>query len=232
MTSKAALKGVGRDAIMPVVEFCLWLILSMSSRHTDFFFANRRVHRSNCSVFAPDSRAGPIPRLLVGYFHYSYVESARRRKLQARLPPVGRHNEAGERLSRKKLSKVTPEEWSRDPYLVCLVLSLAQRQARSLASPQQITYVFCLLVTTTKKPDHCHFIFLYETEITSQLLDSLDKPTFATERTAWPTIKFKRIPFMPSKDFQARLIAELLAPNPLGHHEALDVRDGTNFVKE
>ncbi|KAM4066514.1 hypothetical protein HRG_000611 [Hirsutella rhossiliensis] len=192
------------------------------SESIGFFFANRRVYRSRCLIFTPNNRAGPGPQLLVGYFQYGFLEKARVRKLEAPRNPGLGGNISGARLSLKKLAKATPDEASRDPFFVCLLLSLAQRQARKLASPQQTTYT----------PHHRYFIYLYEAEITSQLLESLDKPTQATDRTPWPTVKFKRIPFKPFKDFQARLIAELLAPSPLGHDEALEARDGTSIVKE
>lgn len=134
-------------------KFCSWLTLSIRSRYTDFFFANCHVYRSDCDVYTPDNRACPIPRLLlVGYFHYVYIEKARRRKLEPRCPPIGYHNEAGWTLSRKKLSKATPDDWSRDPYLVCLLLSLAQSQARSLASPPKTIYLVLALTSDISRP--------------------------------------------------------------------------------
>ncbi|KAM4064392.1 hypothetical protein HRG_012715 [Hirsutella rhossiliensis] len=184
---------------------------------SEFFFANRFIHRSDCDVFSPDERPykhiSRIPRLLVGYFHYTYVEGARRRLLRPPRRPGGGPNFVGQSIFRKKLSKVTPKEWVQDPYLVCVLLSLAQRQARALVSPKPTAYASRLLVTTIEKPD-CEFIYLYEAEFTCTLLEMLDKPTFATERVTWPTIKLKRISFKPYKDFQQRIIAELLAPIP------------------
>ncbi|EQL03962.1 hypothetical protein OCS_00316 [Ophiocordyceps sinensis CO18] len=158
---------------------------------SEFFFAKRSVHRSDCDVFEPNERLnkcfGQMPRLLVGYLHYSYVEGARRQLLRPPRRPGGDPNVVGQSISRRKLSKVTPKEWFRDPYLSRL------------------------LVTTTKKPDR-EFIYLYEAAFASELLEMLDNPTLATERATWPTIRLKKIPFEPYADFQPRIIAELLAP--------------------
>ncbi|KAF4513143.1 hypothetical protein G6O67_000452 [Ophiocordyceps sinensis] len=182
---------------------------------SEFFFAKRSVHRSDCDVFEPNERLnkcfGQMPRLLVGYLHYSYVEGARRQLLRPPRRPGGDPNVVGQSISRRKLSKVTPKEWFRDPYLVCVLLSLAQRQARAPTWPTQTAYSSRLLVTTTKKPDR-EFIYLYEAAFASELLEMLDNPTLATERATWPTIRLKKIPFEPYADFQPRIIAELLAP--------------------
>lgn len=70
------------------------------------------------------------------------------------------------------------------------------------------------------------FIYLYEAQFTSQLLEAIETPKTATSITNWPIITRKKIPFEPFHTFQQRLVAELLLP-PINHfHNASDIKDG------
>lgn len=114
---------------------------------------------------------------------------------------------------------------------MCLLLSLAHSQARNSTSRQQATHTVCaifdlllgcaLLITQVpssrdddQEARYRYYVYLYEADIKSQLLDCIDQPTLATERVAWPTINLKRTPFRPFNNFQARLVAELLTCSP------------------
>lgn len=180
----------------------------LGSGECEFFFAKRSVHVSNCDVYAPRERPGAPDAGLVGYFLYDYAPCTRCRLLRAPRNPDGGANFVGLRIEKKKLSQVTPEHWCRDPYLVCLLLSLAQRQARSQALPRPSAYTVrllrfffldhseadcsqCrLLVTTWQKQDRDH-IFLYEAAISPELVDPLATP-HSTHRATWPTINMKK----------------------------------------
>lgn len=67
------------------------------------------------------------PEPIIGYYLYD-VDSARQKRLSAPRAPCGLNNEAVERIYERRLSGITPEDWRNDPYLVCLLLSLAQFQ--------------------------------------------------------------------------------------------------------
>ncbi|KAJ5179769.1 hypothetical protein N7492_002979, partial [Penicillium capsulatum] len=142
------------------------------------------------------------------YLNYSDIDQSRRKKLQPRDHPGGGHNAAGSSLFRKKLSRITPEDWSQDPYLVCVMLSIAQLQERLLQpSPQITAYTPRLLMTHFADSD---FIYLYESRVTSKLLRMLNNPTTAISED-WPTIEPRKIPFKPYENFKQRLMHELLS---------------------
>ncbi|KAF7557803.1 hypothetical protein G7Z17_g463 [Cylindrodendrum hubeiense] len=144
-------------------------------------------------------------------------------------------------LCQRKLSKVTPQTWSQDPYLVCILLSMAQSLARKSHSAQPGVYVVPssvwrllnsallnsahlsktrLLVTT--KSDSA-FVHLFEAEITSELLDILDDPALSMTHVSWPIIRHSKLPFQPYSTLQGRLMARLV-----GAQESLRM-EPTNF---
>lgn len=84
---------------------------------------------------------GRTPRLLVGCFRYSYVEWPRSQALRPPRRPGEGPNSVSQSISRGKLSKVTPKEWFRAPYLMCVLVSLEQHQARDAPLPKSKTYV-------------------------------------------------------------------------------------------
>lgn len=59
----------------------------------------------------------------------------------------------------------------------------------------------------------------------------LENPKLATKQATWPTIKCKKVPFKPYTTFQERLIAELLAPNPVPH-KGRDISDDMKLSRE
>ncbi|KAH6973874.1 hypothetical protein BKA56DRAFT_592675 [Ilyonectria sp. MPI-CAGE-AT-0026] len=77
----------------------------------------------------------------MGYFHYQTLVRKRRERLTPRPHPGRGNNGPVRRMYRRKLSKVTPQQWSRDPYLLCILLSLAQSQARMSRLPQPSIFV-------------------------------------------------------------------------------------------
>ncbi|KAK7414169.1 hypothetical protein QQX98_006955 [Neonectria punicea] len=150
-----------------------------------FFFANRSVEKLNCTVFHHRSAGQHQENLpLMGYFHYQTLARKRREKLTPRPHPGRGNNGPVRRIYQRKLSKVTPQQWSQDPYL-----------AR-------------LLITT--KIDST-FVHLFKAEITSQLLETLDNPTLSMNHISWPMIRHVKIPFEPYSNFRERIMGHLLA---------------------
>ncbi|KAJ5584427.1 uncharacterized protein N7459_004227 [Penicillium hispanicum] len=125
----------------------------------------------------------------------------------------------GWRLHQIKVAQITPKNWAEDPYLVFILLSIAQVQERHRKLPQPPTHTSRLLVT---KCGEREFMHLFEAEVTSELLDVLQNPTTTTRHINWPTIKHKRIPLKPLETFKERLRVEVLAPN----HIAADGGNG------
>jgi hypothetical protein len=90
--------------------------------------------------------------LLVGYLDYSAIYKSRREILEPRQHPEGGINAAGCTITRKMLSRITPQDWTHDPYIVCVLLScgqLQERQERLLHSSQVTDYHVCLSSDTS-----------------------------------------------------------------------------------
>ncbi|RDW64546.1 uncharacterized protein DSM5745_09957 [Aspergillus mulundensis] len=178
----------------------------------DFFFTGIPVHRPHCTVFyrhgQPDKHVdGP---LLVGHLPYGHVKGGRTRLFQPCPDPRGRLNRIGAEICEKRVAQVTPTEWTEDPYFACVLLALAQLQERKLDLPNPTTYTSRLLVTSMRDHDS---VYLYDAEITSELLGALARPKSATRHIKWPVIMRRKLPIKPYNTFPDRLAAELVAPS-------------------
>ncbi|KAF3405666.1 hypothetical protein F1880_010337 [Penicillium rolfsii] len=203
-------------------------ILDKRRKGPSFIFAGRPVHRPHYTVFyRSDQPNRPIcqePLPVIGYLNYTNVSGLRWDKFQPQQHHRGGDNSAVRPISRKKLARVTPEEWKEDPYFVCVLLSLAQLQERLLGPEMRTSHLSRLLVAS---PMDREFIHLYDAEITSDFLAMLDTPTTSTIKTNFPTIEHRQIPFRPFETFQRRIWSALLV-NKFPPHVA-DVPNGTRF---
>lgn len=77
---------------------------------------------------------GTLP--IIGYFHYDTVALKRKRKLMPRPHPIRGYNEPVRRIYQRKLASITPRKWSQDPYLVSILLAMAQSVVLKPRSPQ------------------------------------------------------------------------------------------------
>lgn len=78
----------------------------------------------------------PHANPIIGYYKYT-ADKERRNKLVANRAPRGRINKPAQNICDIKYRQVTPTDWRHDPYLVCLLMSLAQLQKRhALAAPK------------------------------------------------------------------------------------------------
>ncbi|POR35253.1 Uncharacterized protein TPAR_04546 [Tolypocladium paradoxum] len=200
-------------------------VLVKACDHPKFFFAGRSVHRPKCTLFYDDIQpgrdVGQVPPRVLGYFVYSDAVWRTQQVTHAR-----RHGVAVALL--KEIPRKC-KEWPRYPYILCLLLCIAQFRVRVLKSPKTTAHTSRLLVSHVSDIE---FIHLFEAEVTSELLQMLDKPDLATGLTAWPTIKHQKIPFKPYEDFKERLMAKILTPSPFQHHEGTETRDETTTVLE
>ncbi|QKX63474.1 uncharacterized protein TRUGW13939_10644 [Talaromyces rugulosus] len=193
-----------------------------------FFFSGQEIHRPKSVVFGRRKQASQPPldddsQILVGYFDYTWAICGRKDKFQARSHPGNGNNAPVGRLYQKRLAQITPTNWQEDPYFVCILLSIAQLQERSLTTKDRKTHTSRLLVA---KWQDCEFIHLYEAQFTSELLEAIKNPKNATTYTNWPTITQKKIPFKPFDTFRQRLVAELLLPANQDGPIASDIKGG------
>lgn len=95
---------------------------------------------------------------------------------------------------------------SPQPSIVVVGLCLWFYPALSLPSAADLVKARLLV---TNKTD-LTFIHLFEAEITSSLLATIDNPTLSMKYVAWPIIKHRKIPFQPYSNFRERIIGYLL----------------------
>ncbi|KAM3430219.1 hypothetical protein NHJ13734_007836 [Beauveria thailandica] len=124
-----------------------------------------------------------------GYMDYCLINSARREGNRRKLRLGQRENDFFTRLKR-----ITPRDWSEDPYVLFILLSIAQRQYYHKHARHNTTY---------------QDIILFDTDIPTALLDELDNPRIVPQRRTRLVIHRTRMSIEPRKDFLARLVAAL-----------------------
>jgi len=113
----------------------------VARKRPPFSFAGRSIHKPDCVVFSREGQPNTTSQPWVGYFHYPSVEQHRKQILKPRRHHEDGGHNAGWGLYWKRLSRITPKEWSRDPYLVCVLLAIAQLQVRSVESLKSAIHV-------------------------------------------------------------------------------------------
>jgi hypothetical protein len=120
------------------------MIFMNSKRGPKFYFAGQAIHRPNYVVFGRRKQADqPFDddsQILIGYFDYTSAIYGRKEKFKAASHPGGGNNAPVGRLHQKWLARITPANWEEDPYFVCILLSIAQLQQRSLTTKKQTTH--------------------------------------------------------------------------------------------
>lgn len=166
-----------------------------------------------------------------------------------RTPKHGGDNRPGWRIQMKRVAQITPKNWSEDPYLLCVLLSLAQLQEyhrKEWHPPIHIVSTLLLLpffflgrlahlyksrlILTTKPGDK--FFHIFEAHITSELLGMLDNPNTARKHIDWPTIKHKKVLFRPLDSLAERLQAEITLNQPPGTFDISDPANPNDIEKE
>lgn len=104
----------------------------------------------------PDRSVGQEQLPVVGYLNYTDVSSTRWHKCQSHHYGGG-DDFAISRLGKKKFDRVTPKEWTEDPYFVCVLLSLTQFQERRLKSPRPKIHLVSAPYPL-KFPRFCRFV--------------------------------------------------------------------------
>ncbi|RGP69391.1 hypothetical protein FLONG3_7787 [Fusarium longipes] len=106
----------------------------------------------------------------------------------------------------KGLQKDMPKEWWQDPYLLCVLLSLAQSiWYEDLLSKIQY-YPVRLLLTNNDDTENAHILYA---EFPDDILKGIRRATHRITAD-WPTIYHTTIPLKPYETFYDRLINEAL----------------------
>ncbi|KAJ5282355.1 hypothetical protein N7505_000335 [Penicillium chrysogenum] len=182
-----------------------------------------RIHRPQYSVFYRSRKrsqpADKAPRPIIGYMHYRGVEKYRQEMFPFSDPPEGYCNRPGGQIQLKRVAQITPKNWSEDPYLLCVLLSLAQLQEyhrKEWHPPIHVSRLFL-----THEPGE-EFFHIFEAHITSELLEMLDNPTTATKHIDWPIIRHRRVPYYPLEDLRERIQTEIARDQPPGTFDISD----------
>ncbi|KAF4495008.1 hypothetical protein FAGAP_8834 [Fusarium agapanthi] len=174
-----------------------------------FHYGGRLVHVPQCSAFRISGHINvPHPEPIVGYYSYDADES-REARFTARAGPLGIENLSVQRLYDRRLARVTPDDWTKDPYLVCIVLSLAQIQWRSDTTKQPRLYLVRLLVTHKDEQENA---YIYKGDIPSQLMECLKSPTRSMSDFVFPSITVAKVAFEPFETFGCRSVEALVGP--------------------
>jgi hypothetical protein len=166
------------------------------SHHCDsppLCFAGYVAHRPNYSLYKSNDRAVEGPWL--GYFHHG------------REVPL---NELSRWASYDRFPAITTlpkhsNDWTRHPYFVCILLSMAQAQRSHLKPGQRDCFTSRLFVTDDQDTE---FLHMFEATMPCKFLDMVDKPNIPMEVPKIPRIKHKTIPLKPGKTLRDRVIAE------------------------
>ncbi|RKL01294.1 hypothetical protein BFJ68_g12383 [Fusarium oxysporum] len=167
-----------------------------------------RLHTPECEVFRTSDVYNFEQRPVIGHFQYEDLVKQRERANRPRRHPIpGARNLPAERLYQRRLRDLTPALWFEDPYLVCVLLSLAQLQ-RQKGQTMPETFFVRLLVTNASDTSHAH---VFQADIPSKLLHALDNPTEDMDNLVWPAIQHVQVPFKPHASFSERIAGQLLA---------------------
>ncbi|KAF5618664.1 hypothetical protein F52700_12184 [Fusarium sp. NRRL 52700] len=161
--------------------------------------SNVRIYCIKKEAFIPD--ANPI----MGYYRYN-ADKERQRHLKVSPGTGGIKNGPFQRICDMRCRQVTPTDWRHDPYLVCLLLSLAQLQDRTGFAPPEKMFLARLLVTN---PTDLTNAYVYKANIPDQLLDSLGTPTRTIEDFVFPKVNYVVVPFEPYSTFADRVRVQL-----------------------
>ncbi|RFN49467.1 hypothetical protein FIE12Z_6256 [Fusarium flagelliforme] len=145
---------------------------------------------------------------IIGYYRYN-ASKERRKSFTPRRAPRGLTNNPVKRLYDIRYRRVIPPDWRQDPYLFCLILSLAQLHRPegtvSLAGDIQTR----LLVTHMSDSTYA---YVYKADIPQQLLECLDNPKRPMDDFAFPNVAWIKILFKPYSTFADRLQSHLVCP--------------------
>ncbi|KAH7466437.1 hypothetical protein HZ326_7856 [Fusarium oxysporum f. sp. albedinis] len=197
----------------PQVDSCsLWPaskanLVSLDRYAAKFFYARRPVHETLCHVLHV---AKPTPKKqppVIGYAYYKAINRERQRRFTPRLHPKSDINRPVERLCRLYLRKVTPDNWSDDPYIVCLLLALAQAQSIKQREEKPETFPVRLLLAVGGDKNFAH---VFQADVDAHILKALDEPTLDLNGVAWPRITHTKVALQPYLTFPGRIVAELL----------------------
>ncbi|KAF4973831.1 hypothetical protein FZEAL_9210 [Fusarium zealandicum] len=131
------------------------------------------------------------------------------------LPRPRRPNPPAEEIRRLRLKQIVPSDPRRDPYIVGVLLGLAQSQAESLLSKMsgsegiESDHVFKVCAALVDEKD-TEFMYFYTASISAAFLSKFEYPEklhpFPSAMSADLCIQYRGIPFLPYSTLRTRLL--------------------------
>lgn len=202
-------------------------------RGVRFSFDRRRVQTLRCIVFTlrPQQESDACPPIIVAYFGLERIDELRGDLFE--LPDEIQRCKSTYSLSCLKRKKITPKDRLRDPYIVTILIALAQENRRraghgnglnlSLFTVRRQTM---LLVFVANAPRYCsHKSWSRQAtpktytctghSITSSFLCSLDDPSFVPSEPISIQIKITTLRYAPYRTFLDRFTTLVLSETAL-----------------
>lgn len=202
-----------------------------SRRNLGFSFNRRHVQTLRCTVYSRKALRGPGARPPIAFAHVDLDRIKEMRCEMFLIPDRMRRYESVLSLSRLRRKKATPKEPLHDPYIVAIIIAMAQENDYR-ATVQQYSLMVrraaynkvntlteliyssiqsqILVSTSDKRKMH-----LYRAPITSSLLRSLDDPSFVPSEPTSIPVQITTIRINPYRTLRHRLTALLLSEDDL-----------------
>ncbi|POR34705.1 Uncharacterized protein TPAR_05095 [Tolypocladium paradoxum] len=157
-----------------------------------------------------------LPRPIAAHIDYRHIVFLRKQKLDTglRYTRYYRHNLPAVTLAAIKLKRLVPTEQLHEPYLVAILIALAQRQ-RWVLGPTRTQQVAGVTAKLLYSSDDVEFMHLYSANISCSFLKMFDDPAVAPPAPHSLPIQITAIPYKPIETFRGRVLALMLsATNP------------------
>ncbi|RFN44456.1 hypothetical protein FIE12Z_11315 [Fusarium flagelliforme] len=178
-----------------------------------FCFGKKHEFRLHGSIFSLRSSGNLAP--VFAFLQKGMIRIQREGLFQT--PRPRRSNPPAELLRKLRLKQLEPEDRFRDPYILAVLIGLAQSQAEDKSSPQtrhRQDHVFKTSAVYVDE-ENTDFFYFYNAQISFAFLSkfeypqSLHKPKGAMSSDL--SIRMKKISFQPYSTLKSRLLAEIEA---------------------
>ncbi|KAF4968785.1 hypothetical protein FSARC_3914 [Fusarium sarcochroum] len=174
-----------------------------------FCFGIKHEYRLHGAVFSLRSSGSLSP--VFAFLQRGMIKIQRESVFQ--LPKPRRPNPPAELLREMRLKQLEPSDHWRDPYVLAVLVGLAQSQAEEKHSPKYPfpeNHIFkaCAAFVDENNTD---FMYFYDAQVSVAFLSKFEYPhTLMKPKNAISSelgIRMKKLPFQPYSSFQSRLLA-------------------------
>ncbi|KAM3549656.1 hypothetical protein MY1884_008638 [Beauveria asiatica] len=193
-------------------------------REPPLCIGSRVIGRASFSFFLPVEKQHPAHGGLLpmtGCIDYRSISATRLKDILSN-PRLGQRRYS----CSEQLKRITPRAWTEDPYILFILLSMAQHQYHSQRGRRSTSFRASLFVTNSAFRQD---IYLFDVDIPTALLNELDDPRIVPQRSTRLVIRGIRISVEPRKDLWARLVAALSSRGGGDVADGVGRRDGEGW---